>query len=63
VRYPVTRENAAEIDDKITRALLDVMGTEPNLKSVGAPAPETQPAKPSGTVTTAKTIPEPSPVK
>ena len=43
----MTRENAAEIDDKITRALLNVMEKEPNLKSVGAPAPET--SKPNAT--------------
>ena len=64
VRYPVTRENASEIDDKITRALLTVMENEPNLKSVGSPAPET-PAKPSATTqgVQVKPIPEPNPAK
>jgi small-conductance mechanosensitive channel len=64
VRYPVTRENASEIDDKITRALLTVMENEPNLKSVGSPAPET-PVKPSATAqgVQVKPIPEPHPAK
>ncbi len=62
LRYPVTRENALEIDDKITRALMDVMETEPNLKSVGSPAPET-PAKPNVTVPGKVDLPDPSPAK
>jgi small-conductance mechanosensitive channel len=44
VRYPVTRDNAIEIDDKITRALLQVMEYEPNLKSVGAPISDPTPS-------------------
>lgn len=38
VRYPVTRDHLAEIDDQITRALLNVMKSEPEVKSVGSPA-------------------------
>lgn len=38
IRYPVTREHTADIDDQITRALLDVMKTEPEVKSVGSPS-------------------------
>jgi hypothetical protein len=38
VRYPVTRDHLAEIDDQITRALLDVMKSEPEVRSVGSPA-------------------------
>lgn len=43
VRYPVTRDNAIEIDDRITRALLGVMEYEPTLKSVGVPTPDSAP--------------------
>jgi small-conductance mechanosensitive channel len=47
IRYPVTREKATEIDDQITRALLDVMHAAPQVKSVesatqSAPAAATQ---------------------
>jgi len=41
IRYPVTREKATEIDDQVTRALLDVMHSEPQVKSVGAPTQST----------------------
>jgi hypothetical protein len=37
IRYPVTREKATEIDDQITRALIDVMHAAPQVKSVGTP--------------------------
>ena len=43
VRYPITRENAADIDDRIARALLDVMGNESKPRATGSPAPNTQP--------------------
>jgi small-conductance mechanosensitive channel len=43
IRYPVTREKAADIDDRITRALLDVMDEEPRVKSVGSPEPSMPP--------------------
>lgn len=46
IRYPVTSEKAAEIDDRVTRALLDVMGGESRVKSVGSPAPS-MPSPPS----------------
>ena len=61
VRYPVTRDNAVEIDDKITRALLDVMDKEPSLKSVGAPAPEPQPK--ANVVVPTNVAPAPKPAK
>jgi small-conductance mechanosensitive channel len=53
VRYPVTRENAAEIDDRITRALLEVMEGEPTLKSVASPVADGEAADPT-TVATLK---------
>jgi small-conductance mechanosensitive channel len=51
IRYPVTRDKATEVDDQITRALLDVMHAAPTVKSVAtqtAPAnatPETEHAE------------------
>jgi len=42
IRYPVTSEHTAEIDDQITRALLDVMKSEPKVKAVGSPATTAQ---------------------
>lgn len=48
IRYPVTSEKAAEIDERITRALLDVMDQEPHVKSVGSPAPSMPPPPPPG---------------
>ncbi|HEY2585965.1 MAG TPA: mechanosensitive ion channel family protein [Tepidisphaeraceae bacterium] len=44
VRYPVEMRRAAEIDDKITRALLDTIEREPNLKLVATGTPKIQPA-------------------
>jgi small-conductance mechanosensitive channel len=41
IRYPVTREKATEIDDQVTRALLDVMHSESQVKSVGPPTSST----------------------
>ena len=38
IRYPVTREHTADIDDQITRALLEVMKAEPEVKAVGSPS-------------------------
>jgi small-conductance mechanosensitive channel len=35
IRYPVELGNAAEIDDRVTRALIDTIGREPKLKLVG----------------------------
>lgn len=44
VRYPVEMRRAAEIDDKITRALLDTIEREPHLKLVATSTPKIQPA-------------------
>ncbi len=44
IRYPVTREHVTEIDDQITRALLDVMKNEPEVRSVGSPSSASSPA-------------------
>jgi len=35
IRYPVELGNAAEIDDRITRELLETIGREPKLRLVG----------------------------
>jgi small-conductance mechanosensitive channel len=48
IRYPVTREHTADIDDQITRALLDVMKAEPEVKSVGSPSAASAAASASG---------------
>jgi small-conductance mechanosensitive channel len=37
ILYPVTREKATEIDDQITRVLLDVMHSAPQVKSIAPP--------------------------
>ena len=44
VRYPVEMRRAAEIDDKITRALLDTIEHEPHLKLVATSTPKIQAA-------------------
>jgi small-conductance mechanosensitive channel len=44
VRYPVEMRRAAEIDDKITRKLLDVIEQEPHLKLVSTSTPKIQAA-------------------
>lgn len=44
VRYPVEMRRAAEIDDKITRKLLDTIAEEPKLKLVATSTPKIQPA-------------------
>jgi small-conductance mechanosensitive channel len=36
IRYPVELGNAAEIDDRVTRELLDAIGREPGLRLLGA---------------------------
>lgn len=43
IRYPVDLENAARIDDRITRALLDAIEHEPKLRLVGSGTPNIQP--------------------
>ena len=47
IRYPVTRDKATEVDDQITRALLDVMHAAPTVKSVATQATQTAPANAS----------------
>ena len=36
IRFPVTLQNAAEIDDRVTRELLKAIDREPKLKLVGS---------------------------
>jgi hypothetical protein len=43
IRYPLELEKAAEVDDRITRALLDAIEREPKLKLVGTVTPNLQP--------------------
>jgi small-conductance mechanosensitive channel len=43
IRYPIELERAAEIDDKITRELLDALEQRPKLKLVGTGTPNIQP--------------------
>jgi hypothetical protein len=43
IRYPVELSNAAQIDDKMARALLDAIGKEPRLRLVGSGTPNLQP--------------------
>jgi small-conductance mechanosensitive channel len=43
IRYPLELEKAAEIDDRITRELLDAIEREPKLKVVGSGTPNIQP--------------------
>jgi len=45
VRYPVEIRRASEIDDRITRALLDTIRNEPKLKLVPSGTPTIQPAE------------------
>ncbi len=44
IRYPVVLSDAAAIDDKVTRALLDAIAREPRLRLVGTGTPNIQPA-------------------
>jgi small-conductance mechanosensitive channel len=48
IRYPLELENAAEIDDRITRSLLDAIDHPPKLKLVGTGTPNLQPASATG---------------
>ena len=43
IRYPLELEKSSEIDDSITRALLDAIEREPKLKLVGTSIPNLQP--------------------
>lgn len=45
VRYPVEIHRAAEIDDQITRRLVEAIAREPKLKLVGTGTPQIQPAQ------------------
>jgi small-conductance mechanosensitive channel len=43
IRFPVVLSDASEIDDEMTRTLLDAIGREPKLKLVGTGMPNIQP--------------------
>jgi small-conductance mechanosensitive channel len=43
IRYPVELQNAADIDDRITRELLNALGQTPRLRLVGSGIPNIQP--------------------
>lgn len=43
IRYPVELENAAEVDDRVTRELLRALEEKPKLKLVGTGVPNIQP--------------------
>ncbi len=43
IRYPVEMDNAAEIDDQITRELLRALEQPPKLRLVGSGTPNIQP--------------------
>ncbi len=45
IRYPLELENASELDDRITREVLDAIEREPRLKLVGSGAPNLQQAE------------------
>jgi small-conductance mechanosensitive channel len=46
IRYPVENQNSADIDDKMTRKLLEAIEKEPSLKLVPTGTPEIQAADP-----------------
>ncbi|HEY8749750.1 MAG TPA: mechanosensitive ion channel family protein [Tepidisphaeraceae bacterium] len=54
IRYPVDNQKAADIDDQITRKLLETIENEPRLKMVPSGTPEIQSADP---------VPKPEPAK
>jgi small-conductance mechanosensitive channel len=45
LRYPVDLDNAAEIDDRIIRAVLEATARKPRLRIVGSGKPEVQPVE------------------
>ena len=45
VRYPLELKNAAHIDDRMTREVLDAVDREPRLQRVGGEMPKVQPAE------------------
>jgi small-conductance mechanosensitive channel len=47
IRYPVDNQKSADIDDQITRKLLEAIEKEPKLKLVPTGTPEIQPAEPA----------------
>jgi len=49
IRYPLDLEKASEVDDRITRSLLDAIDREPKLKLVGTATPNLQPIIPTPT--------------
>jgi small-conductance mechanosensitive channel len=57
IRYPVELDNAAEIDDHITREVLSALGKSPRLKLVGSGTPNIQ------AVSTSQAAGEPHEVK
>jgi small-conductance mechanosensitive channel len=52
IRYPVELDNAAEIDDRITRELLAALEREPRLRLVGSGTPNIQPVPVTNAVET-----------
>jgi len=59
IRYPLDLEKASEIDDRITRSLLDAMDRAPKIKLVGSATPNLQPIIPSSTAPPPPTPPPP----
>jgi small-conductance mechanosensitive channel len=56
IRYPLELEKSSEIDDRITRALLDAIDREPKLKLVGTSAPNLQPMPVPAEATPVKSV-------
>jgi small-conductance mechanosensitive channel len=54
IRYPLELEKSSEIDDRITRALLDAIEREPKLKLVGTGTPNLQPVTAAAETTPAQ---------
>jgi small-conductance mechanosensitive channel len=57
IRYPLELENAADIDDKITRAVVETLNESPRLKLVGTGTPNIQEV-PEAEIPQASKIPE-----
>ncbi len=45
IRYPVELDEAEEVDDRITREIVNVTSHEPKLKILGSGAPTVQPVE------------------
>jgi small-conductance mechanosensitive channel len=56
IRYPVELDNAAEIDDRITRELLTALAQEPRLRLVGSGTPNIQAAPSTNGATPAREV-------